>query len=135
MRKRLTAAGAVTQETMSQEAAVQDAESDGDDLQGEFRAKFGRFAAVRRFLVDNRIRVHLISGIEFMMFVFIVGPVIDQLVLTTVVISLGMIAFELLLIYKLWTNTKSFSRRLAKLEAANAAAETSSHQALESTPA
>ncbi|GAA2713705.1 CDP-alcohol phosphatidyltransferase family protein [Actinoplanes palleronii] len=114
MRKRLAAAGAELEEPAES--------ADGDDLQGDFRQKFGRFAAVRRFLVENRIRVHLISGIEFMMFVFIVGPVLDQIKVTTIVISLGMLAFELLLIYKLWTNTKSFARRLAKLEAAGAAA-------------
>ncbi|BCJ40883.1 hypothetical protein GCM10010168_48170 [Actinoplanes ianthinogenes] len=93
------------------------ADDDGDDLQDDFRQQFGRFAAIRRFLVENRIRVHLFSGIEFMMFVFIIGPVSDQLALVTIGSALLLLAFELLLIYKLWANTKSFSRRLAKLEA------------------
>ncbi len=88
----------------------------GDDLQDDFRTKFGRFAAIRSFLLRNRIRVHVFSGIEFMMFVFIVGPLINQVAIVTIVSSALMIAFELLLIYKLWTTTKSFSRRLAALE-------------------
>lgn len=85
----------------------------GDDLQDDFRTKFGRFAAIRAFLLRNRIRAHVFSGIEFMMFVFIVGPLIDQVTLVTIASSALMIAFELLLIYKLWTTTKTFSRRLA----------------------
>ncbi|TWG20895.1 CDP-alcohol phosphatidyltransferase family protein [Actinoplanes teichomyceticus] len=110
MRRRLTEAGVVP---TTPEASL------NDELQEDFRAQFGRFAAVRQFLVNNRIRVHLISGIEFMMFVFIVGPVIGQIKITTIAISVGMIAFELLLIYKLWTNTKSFARRMAKVQAAH----------------
>jgi phosphatidylglycerophosphate synthase len=69
---------------------------------------------LRNFLVRHRIRPHLFSGIEFMMFVFIVGPVIDQIIATTLVISVLFVGFELLLIYKLWTTTKTFARRLAQ---------------------
>ncbi|WIM94202.1 CDP-alcohol phosphatidyltransferase family protein [Actinoplanes oblitus] len=90
---------------------------DADDLQGDFRQQFGRFAALRRFLVANRIRPHLFSGIEFMMFVFIVGPVTNQLTVVTLASAVFMLAFELLLIYKLWANTKSFASRLAKVSA------------------
>lgn len=87
-----------------------------DELQDDFRTQFGRFAAIRNFLLRNRIRVHVFSGIEFMMFVFIVGPLINQVKLVTIASSALMVAFELLLVYKLWTNTKSFERRLAKLK-------------------
>jgi phosphatidylglycerophosphate synthase len=108
MRKQLALAGVVGG------PAIPAAEPDeADELQGDFRNRFGRLSAVRRFLVDNRIRVHLFSGIEFMMFVFIVGPVIDQIEIVTIGSAVLMAAFELLLIYKLWTNTKSFTRRLA----------------------
>jgi phosphatidylglycerophosphate synthase len=103
--------------------SAEDSVAVGEELQGEFRAQFGRFAAVRDFLLRNRIRVHVFSGIEFMMFVFIVGPVINQVKIVTVASSVLMLAFELLLIYKLWAHTRSFTRRLAKLEAGNAAAD------------
>jgi phosphatidylglycerophosphate synthase len=94
------------------------------DVHSDFKARFGTFVAVRNFLLGQRIRVHVVSGIEFMMFVFIVGPVIGQIVATTLVISALFVAFELLLIYKLWTTTKTFTRRLARLQAAAAEKDT-----------
>jgi phosphatidylglycerophosphate synthase len=88
------------------------------DVHGDFRARFGSFVRFRNALLGQRIRVHVVSGIEFMMFVFIVGPVIDQIVATTVVISVLFVGFELLLIYKLWTTTKTFTRRLQQVRSA-----------------
>jgi phosphatidylglycerophosphate synthase len=112
------------------EEEVEDEESDqpesysGDDervdVHSDFKARFGLFVRIRNALLGQRIRPHLVSGIEFMMFVFIVGPVIDQIVVTTAVVSVIFVAFELLLIYKLWTTTKTFSRRLAQLRASAA---------------
>jgi phosphatidylglycerophosphate synthase len=90
------------------------------DVHGDFRARFGLFVSIRNALLGQRIRPHLVSGIEFMMFVFIVGPVIAHIVATTLIVSLFFVAFELLLIYKLWTTTKTFSRRLAHLRSSTA---------------
>ncbi|BAL91013.1 hypothetical protein AMIS_57930 [Actinoplanes missouriensis 431] len=86
------------------------------DVHGDFRTRFGLFVRIRNFLLRQRIRAHVFSGIEFMMFVFIIGPVIGQIVVTTVVSSVLLLAFEALLVFKLWTTTKTFNRRLAKLE-------------------
>jgi hypothetical protein len=91
------------------------------DVHGDFKARFSLFVRLRNALLGQRIRVHVVSGIEFMMFVFIVGPVIGQIVATTLVISVLFVGFELLLIYKLWTTTKTFSRRLGQLREAAAA--------------
>jgi phosphatidylglycerophosphate synthase len=85
------------------------------DVHGDFRNRFGLFLQVRNFLLRQRIRVHVFSGIEFMMFVFIVGPLINQIVVVTILSGVLLLAFELLLIYKLWTTTKTFQRRLATL--------------------
>jgi phosphatidylglycerophosphate synthase len=87
------------------------------DVHGDFKERFSLFVRIRNFLLGQRIRVHVISGIEFMMFVFIVGPIIGQIVITTIVISVLFVGFELLLIYKLWTTTKTFAKRLARLQA------------------
>ncbi|MEV6306516.1 CDP-alcohol phosphatidyltransferase family protein [Actinoplanes sp. NPDC051861] len=86
------------------------------DVHGDFRTKFGLFVTVRNFLLRQRIRAHVFSGIEFMMFVFILGPVLDQIVVVTLLSAVLMVAFEALLVYKLWTTTKTFTKRIAKLE-------------------
>ncbi|WP_221322646.1 CDP-alcohol phosphatidyltransferase family protein [Actinoplanes sp. L3-i22] len=117
MQSRLVAAGA--------EPASMDGENPGEALQGDFRQKFGRFAQFREFLLRNRIRVHVFSGIEFMMFVFIVAPVVNQVKLVTIASCALMLVFELLLVYKLWTHTQTFARRLAKLERAESLETTS----------
>ena len=66
-------------------------------------------------MVRHRIRVHVFSGIEFMMFVFIVGPLTGAIAAVTVGAAALLVAFELLLIYKLWMATRSFTRELARL--------------------
>jgi phosphatidylglycerophosphate synthase len=91
------------------------------DVYSEFRNRFSLFTRVRNLLVRQRIRVHLVSGIEFQMAVFIVGPLTGWIVGATVVSGALLIAFELLLIFKLWTATRSYLRVLAKARAAAAA--------------
>ena len=77
------------------------------DVYGDFRGRFGAFVRVRNALVGRRIRAHVFSGIEFQMFVFIVGPVTGWIVGTTLISAALLIAFELLLIFKLWTATRA----------------------------
>jgi phosphatidylglycerophosphate synthase len=83
------------------------------DVYGDFRNRFGAFVKIRNMLVRQRIRAHVFSGIEFQMAVFIVGPLAHLVVGTTVVASALLVAFELLLIYKLWTATRSYVKHLA----------------------
>ncbi|HET6478491.1 MAG TPA: CDP-alcohol phosphatidyltransferase family protein [Actinoplanes sp.] len=71
---------------------------------------------LRNFLVRHRIRPHLFSGIEFMMFVFIVGPVTKLIIPVAELSSVLMVAFELLLIYRLYAYTKSKTRAAATPE-------------------
>ncbi|MBM2619927.1 CDP-alcohol phosphatidyltransferase family protein [Actinoplanes sp. LDG1-06] len=75
---------------------------------------------LRDFLVRHRIRPHLFSGIEFMMFVFIVGPVLQLTIPVAVLSSAVFVAFELLLIYRLYAYAK---RKTAQNKREQAAAE------------
>ncbi|MEV4642598.1 CDP-alcohol phosphatidyltransferase family protein [Actinoplanes sp. NPDC049548] len=85
------------------------------DVYGDFRTKFSTFVRIRNMLVRQRIRAHLFSGIEFQMFVFIIGPLTAQIIPVTIGSGILLVAFELLLIYKLWTATRSYTRQMAKM--------------------
>ncbi|MEU4619370.1 CDP-alcohol phosphatidyltransferase family protein [Actinoplanes sp. NPDC023801] len=85
------------------------------DVHGDFRTRFGLFLRIRHFLLRQRIRAHVFSGIEFMMFVFIVGPVTSAIVPVTIASGVLLLAFESLLVYKLWTTTRTYHRKLAAL--------------------
>lgn len=98
----------------------------GDDpnvaLQQGFNKRFPWYARVRNVLMAGRIRPHLISGIEFQMGVFIIAP-LAATVLTGAVIPIvavsgaGLLAFELVIIYKFWLSSRDYSRNLAGLNA------------------
>ncbi len=77
----------------------------------------GPRARFRAALLQRRIRTHLFSGIEFEMTVFIIGPLTGQVIATSVIAGALLVAFELLLIAKLWRATRGFPVALAKAEA------------------
>lgn len=92
---------------------------DGDaprDLQQGFHGRFSWYARVRDGFARRRIRPHLVSGIEFQMAVFIVGPLTNALIPVTVTAAALMLAFETAMIYKLWLSSKDFTRNLNDLE-------------------
>ncbi|MFJ6571090.1 CDP-alcohol phosphatidyltransferase family protein [Streptomyces sp. NPDC091292] len=108
-----TAATVTTAET------VESDESDGPatpkqviDLQQEFRHRFPAYLRFRSFLLRHRIRTHLISGIEFQMGVFIVGPLLDAVIPVTLVSGAMLLVFELAIVYKLLLSTRDFTRTL-----------------------
>ncbi|WP_199791389.1 CDP-alcohol phosphatidyltransferase family protein [Streptomyces sp. 142MFCol3.1] len=86
------------------------------DLQQEFRRRFPLYLRVRSFLLRHRIRPHLISGIEFQMGVFIVGPLLDSVIEATLVSGVLLLVFELAIIYKLLLSTRDFTRTIASFE-------------------
>lgn len=86
------------------------------DLHQEFRSRFPVYLRFRSFLLRHRIRTHLISGIEFQMAVFIVGPLIDQVIGATVVAGVLLLVFELAIVYKLLLSTRDFGRTLEAFE-------------------
>jgi len=105
MRSRLTVAGGVAP-VFLEETGHADPERPVVDVYRGFRSRFRRFVAVRNALVRRRIRPHLMSGIEFQMAVFIVGPVTGWVTGTALVAGALLAAFEALLIYKLWMATR-----------------------------
>jgi phosphatidylglycerophosphate synthase len=90
------------------------------ELSEEFTSRFGRYSRIRNFLLHNRIRPNVISGIEFQMAVFIVAPLIGPAALIPVTLLVGglLMAVELAVIYKLWLAARAFARQLAALESA-----------------
>ncbi|MGW0707152.1 CDP-alcohol phosphatidyltransferase family protein [Streptomyces sp. NPDC002643] len=82
------------------------------DLHQEFRRRFPAYLRIRSFLVRHRIRPHLISGIEFQMGVFMIGPLIDSVMAATIVSGALLLVFELAIVYKLLLSTRDFARTL-----------------------
>ncbi|HYN94398.1 MAG TPA: CDP-alcohol phosphatidyltransferase family protein [Pilimelia sp.] len=101
----------------AREDAVADADRPVVDVNGDFRSRFGSFVRFRNLLVRRRIRAHVVSGIEFQMAVFIIGPVVGAVIGVAVGAGALLLGFELLLVYKLWLATKSFNRQLAAIDA------------------
>ena len=106
----------VQQHPLGVKAAGDRAEGDKPiiDVYGDFRSRFSTFVKVRNVLVRGRIRAHLVSGIEFQMAVFIIGPVTGLIIGSAIVAGALLVAFELLLIFKLWTATRSYQGHLAQ---------------------
>ncbi|KAB1980009.1 CDP-alcohol phosphatidyltransferase family protein [Streptomyces triticiradicis] len=86
------------------------------DLQREFRLRFPVYLKVRSLLLRYRIRPHLVSGIEFQMGVFIIGPLLDAVLEATVVSGVLILVFELAIIYKLLLSTRDFTRTINSFE-------------------
>ncbi|MEV4636960.1 CDP-alcohol phosphatidyltransferase family protein [Actinoplanes sp. NPDC049548] len=82
----------------------------------------GPRARLRHMLLSRRIRTHLISGIEFEMAVFIIGPLTGWVIQTSVVAGALLLSFELWLIFRLWQATRAFPVALAKAHASAAVA-------------
>ncbi|MEU8526158.1 MULTISPECIES: CDP-alcohol phosphatidyltransferase family protein [Streptomyces] len=97
-------------------AASQPGSSEVIDLHQQFRKRFPWYARVRHALLRSRIRPHLISGIEFQMFIFIVGPLIGRVLMTTAVSAILLGAFELVIMFKFWLSTRDFTRTMERLD-------------------
>lgn len=92
------------------------------DLQQGFRTRFPWYLRIRDWLARRRVRAHLVSGIEFQMAVFIIGPLCNAIIPVTVTAGLLMLVFEIAIIYKLWLSTRDFALAMAEAEAARVAA-------------
>ncbi|MFI6942398.1 CDP-alcohol phosphatidyltransferase family protein [Streptomyces sp. NPDC050418] len=104
------------------DALRQEAGANVVDLHEQFRDQFPWYIRVRRAMLRTRIRPHLFSGIEFQMFVFIVGPLIGRILWTTVVSAVLLGLFELIIMYKFWLSTRDYNRVMAELSPAPAMA-------------
>ncbi|MEV0258918.1 CDP-alcohol phosphatidyltransferase family protein [Streptomyces sp. NPDC050732] len=86
------------------------------DLHQEFRRKFPAYLRARSFLLRHRIRAHLVSGIEFQMGVFMIGPLFDAVIPATIISGALLLVFELAIIYKLLLSTRDFTRTIDSFE-------------------
>ncbi|MFE9681183.1 CDP-alcohol phosphatidyltransferase family protein [Streptomyces sp. NPDC006285] len=86
------------------------------DLHQEFRHRFPVYLRARSFFLRHRIRTHLVSGIEFQMGVFILGPLFDSVIEATIVSGALLLVFELAIIYKLLLSTRDFTRTIDSFE-------------------
>jgi phosphatidylglycerophosphate synthase len=86
------------------------------DLNQHFKSRFGFYLRVRDWLEKYRIRPHLFSGIEYQMFIFIIGPLVGLIVEMVVVSSVLLLLFELAILYKLWLSTLDFKKVMEKLK-------------------
>jgi phosphatidylglycerophosphate synthase len=77
------------------------------------------YVRLRNWLLRRRIRLHVFSGIEFEMTVFIVGPLIGFVAGTTIVALVLLLGFEAALVGKLWLATRRYAVQLAAAQAAN----------------
>ncbi|MEU9152662.1 CDP-alcohol phosphatidyltransferase family protein [Streptomyces sp. NPDC048417] len=89
------------------------------DLHEQFRGQFPWYTRIRRAMLRTRVRPHLISGIEFQMFVFIVGPLIGRILMTTAVSAALLLLFELVIMYKFWLSTRDYTRVMEELSPAS----------------
>ncbi|MQA03645.1 MAG: CDP-alcohol phosphatidyltransferase family protein [Streptosporangiales bacterium] len=88
-------------------------QGDAIDLQQGFRKKFGFYDRVRRTLRRHRIRTHLWSGVEYEMFVCIVGPLTGFVASVIIGSAVLLLLFEGLLVYQLWLQVREFDRMVA----------------------
>jgi phosphatidylglycerophosphate synthase len=86
------------------------------DLNRNFKSKFGLYLRVRNWLERYRVRPHLFSGIEYQMFIFIIGPIIGAIKEVVIISSVLLLVFELAILYKLWLSTRDFQNEIEKLK-------------------
>jgi phosphatidylglycerophosphate synthase len=86
----------------------------GKVTQESFLRRFTRYSRIRDFLINHRIRTHLISGIEFQMAVFIIAPLTGAIMGVTIGAGIGLLVFELAIVYKLMLSTRDFERVMAR---------------------
>lgn len=86
-------------------------------LQTGFRSRFPWYDRVRQLLLTHRIRTHMVSGIEYQMAAFVVGPLLGPTAVPYIVVAAGvlLIMFECALVYKLWMSTRDFKRVMRRM--------------------
>ncbi|MEV4888086.1 CDP-alcohol phosphatidyltransferase family protein [Nonomuraea sp. NPDC055795] len=87
------------------------------DLQRGFRSRFSWYMVARDWLRDHRVRTHLMSGIEFQMAVFIVGPLLGLVVPVTLAAAGLLLVFEVAIMYKLWLSSRDLAKALTGMRA------------------
>ncbi len=120
--------------TMVGDPALYDKHERAADLHREFFARFGWWAGLRDAVVRHRVRPHLFSGIEYQMFIFILGPLFDAVVPFILVSAVLLLLFEAALVYKLTLSGRDFAREMRRLAPATAAAQVTDTATAAGTP-
>jgi phosphatidylglycerophosphate synthase len=79
-------------------------------MQTGFNRRVPWYPAFRDVLIRRRLRTHLVSGVEFQMFVFIVGPVVHQVLPLMIAAGACLFGFEIIILVKLAMSTSDFVR-------------------------
>jgi phosphatidylglycerophosphate synthase len=79
------------------------------------------YERVRNALLRRRIRIHLFSGVEFEMTVFIIGPLLGLVFWTSIVAGVLLLLFEALLVFRLKQLIGRWQSDMAKAEGRRAA--------------
>jgi phosphatidylglycerophosphate synthase len=75
-----------------------------------FNRRVPWYPVFRDWMLRHRIRTHLVSGVEFQMFVFIVGPLLNQVLPIMIAAGVGLLGFEVVILVKLAMSTSDFAR-------------------------
>jgi phosphatidylglycerophosphate synthase len=92
------------------------------ELHRSFFARFGWWAGFRDAVMRHRVRPHLFSGIEYQMFIFVLGPLFDAVVPFALFSAAGLLVFEVALVYKLLLSSKDFDRQMRGMTSSATAA-------------
>jgi phosphatidylglycerophosphate synthase len=95
----------------------------GDAVNASWRRRFSAVVRFRAWTERHRIRPHLMSGVEFQMFVLVLAPLAGAVftgtggaggvLAVTVAACAVMLAFELSMVYKFWLSTRDYRRAMA----------------------
>ena len=88
-------------------------------IQQHFQSRFGPYTRFRDFLQRRRVRTHIVSGIEFQMATFIIGP-LTSIIPVVVITGALLLVFEFAIIYKLWLSTKDYDRIIGQIRSLSA---------------
>ena len=133
MKQALAIASGETEQLRAEAVRAQAADPEDDDPSepGEAATNArpkGLYPRVRDFLLRHRVRPHLFSGIEFEMFLCVVAPVtvlvafftpFNSLIIPVAIFSvLALAFFEMVLVLRLWKESRRFEVRRRELAAA-----------------
>jgi hypothetical protein len=80
------------------------------EMASGFNRRVPWYPKFRDAMLRRRVRTHLVSGVEFQMFVFIVGPLIHQVLPVMIAAGVGLLGFEIVILVKLGMSTGDFAR-------------------------
>jgi hypothetical protein len=77
--------------------------------------KLSPYVKLRNYLFRHRIRTHLISGVEYEMMIFIIGPLIGYVMQTAILAAALLFLFEVSLVLRLMQRLHQHNRHVAIL--------------------